>query len=348
MLGSERDKIAAARAKVDELVAEGEQGEQLVDAQRELAAALDEVKMRELEERAQRERVARDTKLAKQREAYEAELEAETLKLEAQAELERTHRDAEIALQEQQFADDLERLKKKIANGHLTQEEGQAAIIELLESYGVDYGTAADLLGTTFADHMGGTITAAASAGGQIATALDDAVKAVRKAAGRMKGDLASVRAAAAATAAAVANSQKRKVTYKGQDTNPYREGTPHAKAWDRQASAAGAAAVGAASAIATRPPLSLAREVPGSLIPLDKTPGVDVASSSQGAGGVGPHTDFSKATCTASKTSTTASRVASSMRNDAASASRRTGKSWLLFTDCSSTGTMTARSGTR
>ena len=290
MLGEEKEKIAAARAKVAELIKEDEHGQELTDARRDLAAALDDVKMRELEERAGRERVARDAELERKRSAYEAELEAETLQLEAQAELERAHRDAEIALQEQQFADELERLKKKIADGHLTQEEGQAAIILLLESYGVDYGTAADMLGTTFADHMGETITAAASAGGQISTALDDAVRAVSKAAGRMKGELASVRAAAAATASVVASSRKNalKVTYKGQESNPYREGTPHANAWDRQASAAGAAAFGAAGAIVTRPTFSLIGEVPEALIPLDKMPGASKLPAMQGAGGGG------------------------------------------------------------
>ena len=310
LLAEEKEKVTSAEARVDELLAEGEQGQKLVDAQRTLADVLFNVRMRKLREKADQEREARDAENERQREAHEravetrtqeleaqaerereardAEIEAKTLALEAQAERERAHRDAEIALQEQHFADELERIRKKIANGKLTEEEGQAEIIALLESYGVNYGTAADMLGTTFANHMGDTITAAASAGGQIKTALDDAVSAVSKAAGRMKGQLASVRAAAAATAAAVARANTMKVTYKGQESNPYREGTPHANAWDRQASAAGAVAFGAAGAIVTRPTFALIGEVPEALIPLDKMPGARTLPQMQGTSGGG------------------------------------------------------------
>ena len=310
MLADEKEKVTSAEARVDELIAEGEQGQKLVDAQRTLADVLFNVRMRKLREKADQEREARDAENERRREAHDAEveartaqleaqaerereardaeIEAKTLALEAQAERERAHRDAEIALQEQHFADELERIRKKIANGKLTEEEGQEEIIALLESYGVDYGTAADMLGTTFANHMGDTITAAASAGGQIKTALDDAVSAVSKAAGRMKGQLASVRAAAAATAAAVARANTMKVTYKGQESNPYREGTPHANAWDRQASAAGAVAFGAAGAIVTRPTFALIGEVPEALIPLDKMPGARTLPQMQGTSGGG------------------------------------------------------------
>ena len=313
-----RQKVASAEAKIAELIAEGEHGQKLADAQRTLTDVLFNIRMRKLREKADQERVARDAENERRREAHDAEveartaqleaqaerereardaeIEAKTLALEAQAERERTHRDAEIALQEQQFADDLERLKLSIVNGELTQEEGQDAIILLLESYGVDYAAAADMLGTTFADHMGDTITASARSGGQIKTALDGAVKAVAKASRKMKRELASVKKAAneAARAARSAASAARSATSAARAAASTamaatsRVSAPAPTSRVTATAALRAIGFGADGAIVTRPTFSLIGEVPEALIPLDKMPGSSKLPPVRGAGGGG------------------------------------------------------------
>ena len=319
MLADEEEKIEVARAHRDQLVEEGEHGQALKDAEEQLSEALLSRKVRELQERAERERDARDAELERKRVAYEQDLEAQTLaleaqvetelaaydaqvetelaQLEAQAERERTHRDAEIALQEQQFADDLERLKLSIANGELTQEEGQDAIIALLESYGVDYATAADELGTTFADHMGDTILKSAAAGGQIKSALDGAVRAVKKAARQMKRELWLVRQEARKTAAAArgAASAARAATAAAASAGAAAARVVAATAPSTARAGAGAHATsspsfgfGAAGAIVRRPTFALIGEVPEALIPLHKMAGASALPANIGGGGGG------------------------------------------------------------